>query len=199
MKNVIVYLLLLAFTSSFFLTSCKRDYSDKDSSDLYLEMLNYACEYQSIIQESQELITKADYNEESIPDIDDSMIDEKILYYIDLYSSSENLFEWDEDFILAKASFDTKLTNEEKHGLSKAIAIGYVCKNTFVPDMTKTSAEDCSKKYMKALKRATRDAIVELFFSLFEPTIIAESVTLTIYAGRVLDAQEDYNDCLNGK
>ena len=162
-------------------------------------MLNYACEYQSIIQESQELITKADYNEESIPDIDDSMIDEKILYYIDLYSSSENLFEWDEDFILAKASFDTKLTNEEKHGLSKAIAIGYVCKNTFVPDMTKTSAEDCSKKYMKALKRATRDAIVELFFSLFEPTIIAESVTLTIYAGRVLDAQEDYNDCLNGK
>lgn len=61
---------------------------------------------------------------------------------------------------------------------------------------TKANAEVCKKQFAQAMKRATRNAALELIAAALEPTLIGETIVVVAYYCAIDDAQADYNLCM---
>lgn len=180
--------------------SCQHQQESLPENDLYSEMVNYSHRLGSLFQTIHTYQTRSDdltYYKEQESEIDYSVLDDKIINYLDLYTQSEDINNWDEQAVLYKVSKDPTLEDDAKVTIARSIAFAYYIKNTSEFALTRAvTAEECYQAYKKASNRALRRALFTLAVGLLEPTLAGEALAVGIYAFDMMDAEEDLNDCL---
>lgn len=178
------------------LSSCSS--LDNKDADLYDVMLNHSTFLKNEIDNYYKVHTKSDVVLAPLDGFSfgGENVSAKYCDYVDQYTEPDVFLDWDEGAILKQVSADNRFSEEEKVLLAKALSVGYLLKTDVSLAITKSPEDDCLKAFNKAIKRATRDAALELIAAFFEPTCIAEVLVLILYYNAIDDAEEDYNDCM---
>ncbi len=198
MKHVTTY--LTTFIATVCCISCSEQQTNFTEYDLYSEMVNYSQHYATlhkIIISKQTKSSYSDYLDLEESDVDMSLLNEDFIDYVDLYTQSENIAEWDEHKVLQSISQNTDFNDNEKLIFALSIAFAYYIKNSDDIIITNASAIDqCYAAYRIASRRALRRAIFTLAVGLLEPTIAGETLAIGMYALDMMEADEDYQSCI---
>ena len=198
-KYVILPLLWFAIC---FCASCSLQETDFHENELYSEMVNYSQHYASICSDIDSKVSTKSADggcpiTEEI-DIDLSNVNDKFIEYLDMYTSPENIMEWDEKEVLDLLEQDTSFTADEKLIFARSISLAYFVKTNTNLVLTKVyTIEDCEHAYTVATNRALRIALVELVLDLFEPTPIGELLTVVELCMALEFAEIDYVECMD--
>ena len=180
---------------------CQNQQESLQDNDLYSEMVNYSHHFASMSQTIKAYQTKtdnSDYFKEREDDIDYSVLDQKIVDYLDLYTQSNDINDWNEREVLNQASQDPAFGYDEKLVIAHSISFAYYIKSSSDYTMTRSlTAEDCYNEYKKASSRALRRALLTLAVGLLEPTLAGEALAVGMFYLDMSDAAEDYENCLS--
>ena len=191
-----LYLCIL-MSATVFVSSCENREEITQEMDLYSIMEQYSQHFNSVYNLPLGNQTKADISttNDGYPDI--GALDDKFIGYIDFYTRSNNISEWDEHEVLELISNDSEFTPDEKLFFAQSISFAYYIKTTSNPtDLLTKTADDCYEAYSKASRRALRRAVATLLVGMLEPTPAGEALAVAMYAIEMSEAEEDYYECL---
>lgn len=198
MRNI--YLVATVLAAFLFCTSCIKHNVSETEDDLFAEMVISSQHYKSLLNDSNFLTKSAGSLDTYEGDIDITLLDDKFLDYIDLYTQPDDVEQWDEKCVLASISADSNFNQEEKVVFAQSIAFAYYVKTTDYIVKTKADAskyQDCVDQANKAIKRAVKKALITLACGIFEPTIACEAVAVINYIDDVVNANRDFEECIN--
>lgn len=200
--KISIYVLLITLSCS----SCSKQQISISDNCLYSEMVEYSYHYKELLQDDLIFKTKSDdsyYDIMSSMAIDYSILGERFIHYLEEYTCSENIYEWDERAILNIVFLDQDFSDEMKTVFAKTISFAYFVKYSeafpgiIVTKSSEVDEEDCYKLYDKASWRALRRALITLGVGLLEPTIAGESLAIAMYLLDINEAEEDFENCLD--
>lgn len=212
MKQNIRWTLCSLFTVCSILAGCSRSesLSKQQDGELYKSMLGYYEHFKGFQTGSVNMTKSGELDSDFIFDYDICELDPIIVEYIDLYTSPDNVADWDEVEILSLVEDDSRLSAQDKERLAYIIAGGYFAQETISDDKGDSAAglslcpgvidaqeyAACTAAYQKAQRRAAIKFVLGLAIAAVDPTPMGELAIALIFAEELVEIEEDYHDCL---
>ena len=185
-----------------FILGCSSEQVKQDNENtLYRQMLSYS-QHLAELRNQMGIETRStdEMDEFVLPSGDISLINPNIVEYLELYTQSDNILDWDEEGILSLVEVDPRFSQEEKDYFIRALGGVYSMKQQIIQtraDVLETPVE-CMEARLKAQKRASTTYLIALALAMIaEPeTPFGEAAAYLWYSKEMIEIEEDYQECL---